>query len=124
MAGRIPWVVGLGFATGLAVEVGLSQLLAPLVAPLGDDALYAGTISGARAGGWERSRWAVLAGGAGLALYGAGAGLEQSRFGSGQLLISIGAATAFISALTYLGLELTGLVSGYERSRRPRAHVE
>lgn len=115
-----PLVSTLGLGVGLAVTVAASQLLVPLAAPLGDDAQYAVAVADARRASWRSSRWAVLAGGVGLAAVAAGASMERREFGSGQALMGAGGATLLLSGAVYLGLELAGVLQASQQARRAR----
>ncbi|MCI0571181.1 MAG: hypothetical protein L0Y66_10550 [Myxococcaceae bacterium] len=115
-----PLVTALGMGVGLGVNVAASQLLVPHAAQLGDDAGYAVDVAEARHAGWRLSRWAVLAGGLGVATLAVGAGMERREFGAGQSVMALGASTVVLSGLVYFGLELAGVLHGSQSARRPR----
>jgi hypothetical protein len=115
-----PRVTSLGLGVGFGVTVAASQLLVPYVARLGDDAHFASSVAVARESGWRYSRWAVLAGGVGLATLLTGSAMERREFGSGQAVMGAGGATLLLSGLLYCGLELVGVLQGAQRSRQPR----
>lgn len=115
-----PLVTTAGLGVGVAVTVAASQLLVPLAASLGNDPDYAVRVADARRASWRTSRWAVLAGGVGLAALAAGAGLERREFGRGQALMGAGGATLLASGAVYAALELAGVLHASQHARRER----
>jgi hypothetical protein len=101
------FATALGLGLGFGLHVATSHLLVPLTAHLTGGAVDAG-----REEGWRRGRWAVLAGGLGLAAAGVGAAMERREFGAGQGLMLAGAGVTVLSGVAFSVLQLTGVVHG------------
>lgn len=106
-----PYVTATGLVAALGVHFTLVHLLVPELTRLRGP----GDVAGARARGWELSRWAWLAGALGATTTVIGAGVEQDAFGQGQGLMLTGLFTVFLSALVADALELFGAWQGATR---------
>lgn len=101
-----PWATTAAFGLTLTLDVTLSHLLVPAVAKLSGART---TLEAISAHAWETSRWAALAGVAGIAVFGVGAGLEQDHFGRGQVLLLAGVLTSLVGFVVWNVIEATSV---------------
>jgi hypothetical protein len=101
-----PWATTAAFALTLTLDVTLTHLLLPAVAKLSG---ASSALDALAAHAWETSRWAALAGVAGIAVFGLGAGLEQDHFGRGQGVLLAGVVTSLVGFVVWNVIEATSV---------------
>ena len=113
--------VAIGASAGIAITYGLLPALFTVFA---DDDEYAGSDILARERGWERGRWGILGMAADIGLFiltdtiFTAVGYSQS-----PAAIATSIVTAGVTGISYIvawALDISGIIEGYQESRRPR----